>query len=500
MVSLAFVSPSVVALSCIVVIIVSIAHRIIYNVYFHPLRSYPGPFWAKATVLWHLYHIYHADNHKAVHQLHLKYGPVVRVAPNEIVYTSPNIWKPIFGHKVNAPENVKDPSQSFRVVQGSQRDSMLMAPREEHGKMRRLLSHSFSDKALKEQEPIFTHYVDLLMEKLHDACVEPVDIVKWFNFTTFDIIGHLVFAEPFDCLSSTEYHFWVAFFFHTVKAISWSRALNRLSSSIVPALMRLLPKRILNKGLLHFEMSKEKLARRRQRQLDYTDFLSGWISAEEKGILDPEDLEMNVPLLIGAGSETTATLLSGATYLIGKDPRVYRILVEEIRSAFQTKEDIRMDRLPELKYLSAVLDEALRLYPPTPTNRVRLLPPQGMTIEGQYVPGNTLVGINFYAAFRSESNFHRGEEFVPERVLRDERADDEWSHDRRDVLQPFSYGPRNCIGRHLALVEMRLIMARLLYEFDVEIMPENEDWLDQKSYAVWEKPPQMVRLRPVVKA
>ncbi|KAL1599753.1 hypothetical protein SLS60_007557 [Paraconiothyrium brasiliense] len=447
MASLALVSPSVIALACLLTITVSIAYRIIYNVYFHPLRSYPGPFWAKATILWYLYHIFHADNHKAVHKLHLKYGPVVRVAPNEILYTSPNIWKPIFGHKVNAPENIKDPAQNMKVIQGSGRANMLMAPREEHGKMRRLLSHSFSDKALKEQEPVFTYYVDLLMEKLHDACVEPVDVVKWFNFTTFDIIGHLVFAEPFDCLSSTEYQFWVAFFFDTVKAISWSRGLNRLSPSIVPALMRLLPKRLTSKSQVHFELSKEKLARRRQRHLDYTDFLSGWISAEEKGIIDAEDLELNVPLLIGAGSETTATLLSGATYFIGKDPRVYRILVGEIRSNFQTKEEIRIDRLGELKYLAAVLDEALRLYPPTPTNRSRLLPPQGATIEGEYVPGNTLVGINFYAAFRSESNFYRGEEFVPERFLHDERADGEWSRDKRDVLQPFSYGPRNCIGR-----------------------------------------------------
>ncbi|KAF1968410.1 cytochrome P450 [Bimuria novae-zelandiae CBS 107.79] len=424
-----------------------VIHRIIYNVYFHPLSSFPGPFWVRATILWYIYHIYHADNHLAVQQLHLKYGPVVRVAPNEFLYLSPNIRKSIFGYKPNSPENIKDPAQSMKGYQGSGRDTILTAPCEEHGKMRRLLSHSFSDKALKEQEPVFAFYVDLVMEKLHDACVEPVDI-----FTTFDVIDHLVFAKPFDCLSSTKYHFWVSFFFETVRAITLMRSLNRERPLIIPTLMRLLPK-------------------------------------DEQGILDPEELELNVPILIAAGSETTATLMSGATYFIGKDPRVYGKLVKEIRSAFKTKEEITISRVGELKYLSTVLDEALRLYPPTPTNRSRMLLPQGTTMEGQYIPDNALVGINFYAAFRSESKFHHGEEFVPERFLHNDH-NDEFKHDRRDVLQPF----------YLALVEMRLIMARLLSEFDFEILPKSDRWIDQKSYVVWAKPLLMVRLRPVGKA
>ncbi|KAL5393532.1 hypothetical protein DPSP01_000346 [Paraphaeosphaeria sporulosa] len=83
-----------------------------------------------------------------------------------------------------------------------------------------------------------------------------------------------------------------------------------LSPAIVPALMRLLP---LSKDLLHFELSTETLVRRCQQQLDYTGILNEWPTAEEKGVLDREDLELNAPLLIGAGSETTATTMSGAT-------------------------------------------------------------------------------------------------------------------------------------------------------------------------------------------
>ena len=265
------------------------------------------------------------------------------------------------------------------------------------------------------------------------------------KFTTFDIIGHLLFAESFDCLTSTEYHFWVSFFFDTVKIVTWIRALSRIDPRVVSGLLRLLPKRALEKGLMHLRASSEKLARRRQRQhqIEYTDFVSHWIAAEEKALIDPEYLEANVPLLIAAGSETTSTVLSGLMYFLGKDARVYAKLVREIRTVFATKEEINMSRLKELEYLPAVIDETLRLYHPVSTSLPRVVPPQGITLEGRYVPEGTRVGVSFYAASRSRSNFCRSEEFIPERFL----GDDEWKSDRKDALQPFSYGPRNCIGK-----------------------------------------------------
>lgn len=63
-------------------------------------------------------------------------------------------------------------------------------------------------------------------------------------------------------------------------------------------------------------------------------------------------------------------------------------------------------------------------------------------------------------------------------------------------MQPFSFGPRNCIGRNLAYAEMRTIMARLVFNFDLTLAPESKNWLDQKIYNLWQKPPLMVHLTP----
>ena len=80
--------------------------------------------------------------------------------------------------------------------------------------MRRLLSHAFSDAALREQEQLITHYLDLLIEKLHQQIVSTaqgkVNFVQWYNFTTFDILGDLCFDESFGALENGQYHSWVA--------------------------------------------------------------------------------------------------------------------------------------------------------------------------------------------------------------------------------------------------------------------------------------------------
>jgi cytochrome P450 len=209
--------------------------------------------------------------------------------------------------------------------------------------------------------------------------------------------------------------------------------------------MRFTPERVRREHAASVEMSKQKVLRRKEKKLGYTDFLTHMISAEEKGQLELGDLFSNAPILIIAGSETTATLLSGATFYLLKHPRIYDALVKEIRSTFQQTSDITLTRLSEAKYLLAVLDETLRLYPPVPITLSRVTPPQGTTIAGQYVPGNYIVGVSQYAAYHSPLNFHRPEEFIPERFSRS--GDDEWKNDRRDALKPFSFGLRNCVGR-----------------------------------------------------
>ena len=243
------------------------------------------------------------------------------------------------------------------------------------------------------------------------------------------------------------------------------------------------------------------MSKRMATKTDRKDFMSYAFRAMERGdpsmMMSKEEMMVTFEVLMVAGSETTATLLSGVTFQLLKNPDVLHKLVAEIRSTFAHSHEITMVSVNNLKYQLAVLDEALRIMPPVATALVRLVPSgAGEVVGGHFVPGGTRVGIPPWAASRSPLNFRDSESFVPERWLGDVR----YAGDRREASQPFNIGPRGCIGRNLAYAEMRIILARVLFEFDLELMESSNSWLeDLKNFTLWQKDPLMVRLRPVVR-
>lgn len=90
---------------------------------------------------------------------------------------------------------------------------------------RRNLSSGFSEKSLRDQEPILTKYFDLLIEKLRVNCEQPLDMAKWYNFITFDIIGDLTYGKPFGCLEDSKMH-----------VSAWQQSFPQASTDTVTAL------------------------------------------------------------------------------------------------------------------------------------------------------------------------------------------------------------------------------------------------------------------------
>lgn len=95
---------------------------------------------------------------------------------------------------------------------------------------------------------------------------------------------------------------------------------------------------------------------------------------------------MNASLLILAGSETTATLLSGAIYLLGSHRDVLEKLTQEVRTAFTSEDQITLTSVNNLSYMLACLNESLRQYPPAALGLPRIVPKGGSKIAGHWVP------------------------------------------------------------------------------------------------------------------
>jgi cytochrome P450 len=102
--------------------------------------------------------------------------------------------------------------------------------------------------------------------------------------------------------------------------------------------------------------------------------------------LTQSEMESNASTLIIAGSETTATLLSGATYYLLRNPETMTKVVKEVRETFETEEDINFASASRLNYMLAVLNESLRIYPPVPAGIPRVIEDQGAMIAGRWVP------------------------------------------------------------------------------------------------------------------
>jgi cytochrome P450 len=142
-----------------------------------------------------------------------------------------------------------------------------------------------------------------------------------------------------------------------------------------------------------------------------------------------------------AGSETTATALSCITYYLLKNEDILRKVQQEIRSAFNSYEEINNTRAASLKYLTAVCMEGMRIYPPLPFPLPRVAPKGGETVDGHFLPEGTIVSTNPFAASMSKENFEDPWSFKPDRWL------DQNSSDVSEASQPFSCGARSCMGR-----------------------------------------------------
>ncbi|EHK22060.1 uncharacterized protein TRIVIDRAFT_222494 [Trichoderma virens Gv29-8] len=470
--------------------------RCIYNLYLHPLHRFPGPKLSALSYYPYYRLLVSGVGYLTVMDLHMKYGPVVRISPNSLSFSHPDAMNDIRGHrKAGQPEHPKEPmGREFHLK------DIIGAERADHARYRRSLANGFSYQAMLDQEPIIQEYIDQLMESIekHSANgTQQIDMVRWFNYTTFDIIGDLSFGEPFGCLQSSTYDPWVQLIFSTVKSLVHIAALKYL---------RIIPRRILNylmpylmpKGLStkHAEnqrLSAMKVKKRLEANSTRPDFIASMTKSRNGESLTFEELTANASILIIAGSETTATVLSSAAYYLGLFPEAQAKLAHEVRTTFNSAQDITTTSVQHLKYMLAVINEVMRVHPAVVTGLPRVISEGGATIAGEYVPEDTCVEVWQWPLFRNPKYWTQPDDFIPERWL----GDPKFANDRRECFQPFSTGPRNCVGMNLAYSEMRLILARVILKYDIKLAEGTEGWDSRsKVYLLWEKGPVNVYMIP----
>jgi cytochrome P450 len=271
-------------------------------------------------------------------------------------------------------------------------------------------------------------------------------------------MGDMVFGQSFDCLTNWGYHPWVKLIFDSVKAGAFVRCV-KYWPFLAPLSKWLVPPNIRRRRIDQRKMAAEKAAYRRSIDDGRQDLISGYL-LPDSGVT-PIEYQSTVATLIIAGSETTATLMSGLTYYLLRDAQRMAKLKAEIRNTFSTEEEIDFVSVNKLPYLLACLDEALRIYPPVPDTFPRNTGPTSQLICGKVVPAwvststlktqslsnnwlQTIIGVHQWSTYHSPRSFKSPDDFIPERWLEDNTG---YEADRKEAVQPFLVGPRNCLGR-----------------------------------------------------
>jgi benzoate 4-monooxygenase len=215
---------------------------------------------------------------------------------------------------------------------------------------------------------------------------------------------------------------------------------------------------------------------------DFMDFIlnqnvsKSKLSDDENGSEIPfGELVADSNMMMNAGSDTTAAALSSTLYHLLSNLHC----LEKVRHEVDEQLPFNSDEEPEnavsayssvsnLPYLRACIDETLRLRPPIAFQLPRLVhAPEGATISGHHIRQGTVVAVSPYSIHRNEDLYPDPDAFNPDRWL--DQSNPEQQRRLKAYNIPFSQGSRACIGRHIAIVELQIVISTLVRRYDMSL-------------------------------
>ncbi|KAJ9611707.1 hypothetical protein H2200_004891 [Cladophialophora chaetospira] len=435
---------------------------IIYRLFFNPLNKIPGPYWARLSRFHLSFQVGGKQNlNHYLLAMHQKYGRFVRLDPYGISVTHPDGVDITLGPKAVCTKAEWYEADLPRSSLHTTRSRAL------HDRRRRIWSPAFSDKALRGYENRVQRYNDLLVKKIEESNGQPMNMAKWFNLYSFDVMGDLAFGASYGCLESGEMHWAIKILNDGMKMLSFQfpNWVFRLLTAIPGAAADHF--RFLNYCSQQLEDRMKKQGKMKDPDITHT-------LIEHYNAGDPESQKAQLPMLQGdsrliivAGSDTTAATLVHLFYHIATQKNLIDRLREELDGLVKPGEAIDHIKIQDAPILTGSINEALRLNPPVPSGVFRQTPQGGVEIGGVHIPANTVIQMPQYVMARDPDLYPQPTEFIPERHT--SRSAELMPYKSQEVFHPFSIGPMGCIGKNLAYLEVRLVTAQIIRKFDVRL-------------------------------
>ncbi|KAF7937086.1 hypothetical protein BELL_0704g00020 [Botrytis elliptica] len=458
----------------------------LYRITFHPLASFPGPKLAAITLWYEFYYdFFHGGRYIfKIKEMHEKYGPIVRVTPDELHVNDPSFVPELM------PAGGRRRNKCVRLMQmfGLVKASAATIDHDLHRMRRGAMSKFFSKESIRRIEPMMNLNIEKLLVRLRQFQVtgEPINCLPMFGAFTNDLISEYAFGFNPNWLGAPNFN---AAFYHMMDGFHKFGPLAVQFSWFIP-MINAIPKTLrqsMNPGGNKFLEFKQELLSNTDKT-NRAKAASHQEGKEVKTLFDeitaskiPEIEKQRSRLLDEArnisiaGTETTSLTLSALTFYLLSNPKLLIKLRAELNAALPDPsiEPILKD-MEQLPYLSAVIQEGLRIAMGTSNRQTRNAPDQTMKYDDGkkvwLIPPGSNVGMATPLIHLNPKIFQDPLVFNPDRFIEDPSL-------RRNLMS-FSHGSRQCLGMQLAYAELYLMLASLWRKFGCKEDKGDEGWLE----------------------
>jgi len=286
-------------------------------------------------------------------------------------------------------------------------------------------------------------------------------------------MGDLSFGEDFGMIRNGRTHEFAEMLGNymrmlaLVSAVPWFKTLYR----ILPINMA-----VKKEGMTFLKCTVDRFEERYKEGTDREDLTKYLLLPDPKTniSLTKEEVGQESVIVVVAGSDTSSVCLNYLFYYLLQDRQKFLKMQAEVDSLWDGHSQLDGQKFSpaQAPYMNGAINESLRLDPPDPNGNQRRTPKGGHDVNGTFIPEHTQVSIHKWTIQRDERNFSRGSEFIPERwISADERERLKLPNHNSKAFMPFGVGQYACVGKPLALLEMRLFLVILLKRLDIKLAP-----------------------------
>ncbi|PHH64517.1 hypothetical protein CDD81_4296 [Ophiocordyceps australis] len=444
------------------------------------LDAIPGPFSASFCNLWKILAVYNNDMPRRNIAVHKKYGPVVRIGPNTVSFSSPEALHTIHGSRQAYPKSefYKPAAISF---QGSPLLNLFsVRDVKYHSSLKKVIGGLYTKTAVLDLESKIDTCVEMFANQLRNRTRNDgptnVDMSLWVHLFSFDCLGELNVSEKFGFLDAGR---------DFNGLIQGSDKILFKTGLLGQAPILLTVRRFMdtywnaNKLNPVLEYTTTVIRQRLEKPTQDPDMLNNFLELQraQPDKLSIRDITGSIYINFMAGHDVLAVTLRAILYHVARSPRVERKLRVElatIATHYRATDAIPYKETSKLPFLGAVINESLRIHGNLGLINERVTPPKGAHIDGYNIPGGTIVGINPWVIHRNTEIFGQDvETFRPERWL---DGPEESIQEMKRNLFSFGAGPRMCIGKNIAMMQIYKFITEFYRHFTCKLVAPDKDW------------------------